>query len=158
MLSRLFKKAEWLALQAYGYKVFGKRVGILGKFTVENPANVTIGDHCGINEGVFILGAHRVEIGSYVVLSARVMLIDTGLAVNEFEHHDFPKHVPGFIKIEDGAWIGAGATVLPNVTIGRKAIVGAGSVVTKDVPPMTIVAGNPAKVIGRVDQPKSKAG
>jgi len=123
----------------------------LGGFTVVNPQNVIIGDHCGINEGVFILGHHRIEIGSYVVLSARCMLIDTGLDKEEFLEHDFPKHVSGPIRIEDGAWIGAGAIILAGVTVGRKAIVGAGAVVTRDIPPYAIAAGNPAKVIGRTD-------
>ena len=63
-------------------------------------------------------------------------------------HKNFPKHVEGPIRIEDGAWIGVGAIILANVTVGTKSIVGAGSVVTRDVPPHSIVAGNPAKVIG----------
>lgn len=112
------------------------------------PKNVKIGDHCGINHGVFILGHCRIDIGSYVVLSARCMLIDAGLDKTEFRHKNFPRHVEGPIQIQDGAWIGAGAIILANVTVGKKAIVGAGSVVTRDVPAHSIVAGNPAKVIG----------
>jgi acetyltransferase-like isoleucine patch superfamily enzyme len=59
---------------------------------------------------------------------------------------DFEEQV-GDIIIRDGAWLGTGVTVIGNVTIGKGAIVGAGSVVTKDVPDNCIVAGNPAKVI-----------
>ena len=55
------------------------------------------------------------------------------------------------IVIEDKAWIGINSTILPGVSIGYGAIVGAGSVVTKDVPPMTVVAGNPAKFIKKID-------
>lgn len=132
--------------------MFGRRVGILGDFTVVNPKNVTIGRDCGINHGVFILGSHSVEIGDRVVLSARVMLIDAGLCVGEFAVSDFPSHVGGPVRIEDGAWIGAGAIVLSGVTVGKCAVVGAGSVVTKNVPPYTIVAGNPARAIGRTDE------
>ena len=55
------------------------------------------------------------------------------------------------MAIEDDAWIGAGAIILPGVTIHKGAIVGAGSVVTKDVPPYSIVAGNPARVIRQID-------
>lgn len=138
-------------LQLKGRRIFGRKVGILGDFTVVNAKNVTIGNHCGINHGVFILGHHRVEIGSYVVLSARCMLIDAGLDKDEFLEQDFPKHVKGPIRIEDGAWIGAGAIILAGVTVGHKAIVGAGAVVTRDVPPHAIAAGNPAKIIGRTD-------
>jgi acetyltransferase-like isoleucine patch superfamily enzyme len=146
-----FRKLAHAWLQIKGRIVFGKRVGILGDFTVVNPANVTIGDHCGINHGVFILGHERIEIGSHVVLSARVMLIDTGLEVAGFANTEFPAHTSGPIRIEDGAWIGAGAIVLPGVTIGKKSVVGAGSIVTRDVPPYSVVVGNPARVIGRTD-------
>ena len=138
-------------LQLKGRLVFGKRVGILGNFTVVNPSNVSIGKHCGINHGVFILGHTRVEIGDYVVLSARVMLIDAGLQLAGFARTEFPAHVDGPVRIEDGAWIGAGAIVLPGVTVGRKSVVGAGSVVTRDVPAFSVVAGNPARVIGTTD-------
>ena len=146
------RKLSYYFLQLKGLIVFGKRVGILGNFTVVNPSNVTIGKHCGINKDVFILGHHRVDIGDYVVLSARVMLIDTGLELAGFANKDFPAHVDGPVCIEDGAWIGAGAIVLPGVTVGRKSVVGAGSVVTRDVPPYSVVAGNPARVIGRTDE------
>lgn len=134
--------------QLRGRLIFGRKVGVHGDFTVVHPKNVFIGNHCGINHDVFILGHHKIEIESYVVLSARCMLIDSGLDKHEFVLQEFPKHVSGPIKIEEGAWIGAGAIILANVTIGRKAIIGAGAVVTKNVPPFSIVAGNPAKVIG----------
>jgi acetyltransferase-like isoleucine patch superfamily enzyme len=139
-------------LQLKGRRIFGRKVGIIGNFTVLNPKNVTIGDFCGVNHDVFIVGHHRIEIGSYVVLSARCMLIDTGLDKTEFLKNDFPKHIGGPIKIEDGAWIGAWAIILANDTVGRKAIVGAGAVVTRSVPAFAIVAGNPAKVIGTVNE------
>ena len=102
-------------LQLKGFLVFGRRVGILGNFTVVNPRNVTIGDRCGVNDGVFILGHNRVEIGSDVVLSARCMLIDTGLNLTEYANINSPVHTEGFIRIEDGVWVGAGAIILPGV-------------------------------------------
>lgn len=139
-------------LDAKGYYIFRKRVGIIGNFTVVNPRNVTIGDYCGINHGVFILGYNKIVIGSHVVLSARCMLIDAGLEKEKFRSEFFPPHSSGPITIEDGAWIGAGAIILANVTVGRKAIVGAGSVVTKNVEAFTIVAGSPARVIGYVHE------
>ena len=57
---------------------------------------------------------------------------------------------PPFIRIENDAWIGAGAIILPGLTIGEGSIVGAGAVVTKDVPPHSVVAGNPARVIKKL--------
>lgn len=138
-------------LQLKGRLLFGVKVGVLGNFTVVNSKNVSIGSHCAINHGVFILGRHRITIGSHVVLSARCMLIDAGLDKNEFSTQPFPKHTSGPITIGDGAWVGAGAIILSNVTIGRKAIIGAGAIVTKDVPDFAIVAGNPARVIGMIN-------
>ena len=58
------------------------------------------------------------------------------------------------IIIEDKVWIGIGATILPGVRLGYGCIVGAGSVVTKDVPPLTVVAGNPARIIKRIELSK----
>lgn len=55
------------------------------------------------------------------------------------------------IAIQNDAWIGAGTIILPGVTVGECSVVGAGSVVTKDVPPYTVVAGNPAKFLRRVE-------
>lgn len=148
---RIISRIQHLALQMKGRLIFGKKVGILGNFYVGNPSNVEIGEYCGINHGVYILGHNRIVIGSKVVLSARCMLIDSGLELTHFAAQDFPPHISSQIVIGDGAWIGVGAIVLPGVTIGTKSVVGAGSVVTKDVPAYTVVAGNPAKIIGRID-------
>lgn len=148
---RIYKRLRYYFLQTKGYLIFKKKVGILGDFTVVNPKNVLIGNNCGVNHGVFILGHSRIEIGNNVVLSARVMLLDAGLEIDGFANIEFPKHIGSFIRIEDGVWIGAGAIILPGVTIGKKSVVGAGSIVTKDVPPFTVVAGNPARPIGRTD-------
>ncbi len=59
--------------------------------------------------------------------------------------------MPKSVKIEDDVWIGGNATIVPGVTIGEEAVVAAGSVVTKDVPPKTLVGGNPAKVIKEIE-------
>jgi acetyltransferase-like isoleucine patch superfamily enzyme len=147
----MMNTVKHLLLQLKGYLVFRRRVGVFGNFVVVRPRNVQIGDHCAINHDVFILGANRIEIGNNVVLSARCMLLDAGLDLKDFARVDFPVHIHRFVRIEDGAWIGAGAIILPGVTVGKKSVVGAGSVVSRDVPPYSIVAGNPARVIGRTD-------
>jgi maltose O-acetyltransferase len=146
----IIKYLIYLALQMKGRHVFRKKVGILENSFVLNPKNVTIGDFCGINHGVFIVEHHRIEISSYVVLSARCMLIDARLDKSKFKTNESPKHVCGPIKIADGAWIETGAIILANVTVGKKAIVGAGAVVTRDLPAYAIVAGNPAQIIGQI--------
>lgn len=136
------------ALQLKGLLVFRKRVHIYGNFTVGNLHNVVIGDGCAVNLGVYILGRTGISIGNNVVLSARCMLLDAGLDLSRYAEREDQPHIEGPIRIEDGVWIGAGAIILPGVTIGRKSVVGAGSVVTRDVPPFTVVAGNPARRIG----------
>jgi len=138
---------RWVLLQVKGWLVFGRRAIVFGNFTVSNPKNVKIGANCHINHDVFLLGRVGINIGDNVVLSARCMLLDAGLesrSLSDFKNH---LHVDAPINVGNGAWIGAGAIILPGVTIGEHSIVGAGSVVRLDVPVRTVVAGNPARVI-----------
>lgn len=92
----------------------------------------------------------KLVIGDRVSIAQRVTLA-TGASPNWSRlTRVYPSH-GGKIVINDDAWIGAGAIILPNVTIGEGAVVGAGAVVTKDVPPYTVVVGVPAKPIKRID-------
>lgn len=140
-------KMRWRACRLWGRVWFGRWVRIFGPFTIVNRKNVSIGDEVAFNHGVFILGRTGVELGDRVTLSANCMLLDSGLEPNHRDSDGFRRHVDAPIKIEDGAWIGAGAIVLAGVTIGRGSIIGAGSVVTRDVPENVLAAGNPARVI-----------
>ena len=128
--------------------VLGKRVSAHGFFEVQGPENVNIGTGCSINAGVFILGRGKTTIGNDVTLSARVMLIDAGLDPESKDRI----HVESYVRIHDRVWIGAGAIVLPGVTIGEGSVVGAGSVVTKDIGPYSIAIGNPARVVKAIDR------
>lgn len=150
-LLRVLSRWRWYSCKFKGYLIFGRGVRVFGDFNVVKAENVKVGLNLQVNEGVFILGRNEIRIGDNVVLSAGSMLIDSGLDLAEFAATHDPEHIDSYVVIEDGAWIGAGAIVLSGVTIGRKAVVGAGSVVTRDVPPLSIVAGNPARKIGQVD-------
>jgi acetyltransferase-like isoleucine patch superfamily enzyme len=92
----------------------------------------------------------KVTIRDNVDIGPRVMIL-----THDSSHHCVNPEIPtkvGEVVVEDNAYIGAGAIILPGVRIGRKAIVAAGAVVTKDVPAGTIVAGVPAKVIKRLER------
>lgn len=144
MLDRVWRRVLGLKARV----LFRQRVDVFGNFTVVRPDNVRIGTGCGINHGVFILGRSGVTIGNDVVLSARCMLLDAGLGTEGYSRTENRAYVEGPIVIGDGCWIGAGAIILSGVTVGERSIVGAGSVVTRDVPERSVVAGNPARVIG----------
>lgn len=86
------------------------------------------------------------SIGDRVSMAPRITLVTTSHP-NESRIRPFAPEVTGPIVIEADAWLGAGVVVLPGVTIGRGAVVGANSVVTRDVPPLHVVAGQPARTI-----------
>lgn len=108
---------------------------------------VIVGERCFIQQSCTIYGRGGVEIGNDVFIGPKVNLISLNHVVNpEKRSSTYGRK----IVIEDKVWIGINSTILPGVRIGFGAIVGAGSIVTKDVEPLTIVAGNPARVIKRI--------
>lgn len=115
---------------------------------VEVQKNAKIGKNCKISSHTFICEGVTIEDNVFIGHSV-VFINDTypraTNAAGELKTEADWKVEP--IVVKKGASIGSNATILSNVTIGENAIVGAGSVVTKDVPPNTIVAGNPAKVL-----------
>jgi UDP-2-acetamido-3-amino-2,3-dideoxy-glucuronate N-acetyltransferase len=123
----------------------------IGPF-VEIQKNAKIGKNCKIQSHTFI--CEGVVIEDFVFVGHSVTFINDNYprATNpegKLQTEEDWKVEPTLVK--KGASIGSGTTVLCNVTIGEKAIVGAGSVVTKDVPPRAIVAGNPARFIRKVE-------
>lgn len=105
---------------------------------------VTIGENCFIQQCCTFFGRGGITIGNGVFIGPKVNLI----TINHDPSPDNRSATFGRrIVIEDKVWIGINSTILPGVRIGYGAIVGAQSVVTRDVPPMTVVAGNPARII-----------
>lgn len=111
---------------------------------IHQDAKLSIDDHSYIN-GATIDCSTEIQIGKNCAIAMGAFLLDNDW--HKITYHNESKEDKKPIIIEDKVWIGARAIVLKGVRIGTGAIVAAGSVVTKDVPPRTIVAGNPAKVI-----------
>lgn len=133
----------------HGTMIVGERVQLLGHharsiFTTFEHGRLIIGDRTFINYGVDIAATGLVSIGADCLIGTHVSIIDNdfhGLA----DRLQMPSPKP--VTIGDNVWIGNRAIILPGVTIGDGAVVGAGSVVTRDVPARTVVAGNPARVL-----------
>lgn len=115
---------------------------------IRSPYRISVGAHTNINKRCVIDGRGGVKIGNNVDIAQEVNIWT--------EQHDYnsPKYssVSKPVIIEDYVWIASRATVLPGVTIGKGAVVASGAIVTKDVPPLAIVAGVPAKVIGKREE------
>ena len=93
-----------------------------------------------------------IKIDSNVLIGSRVLITDHSHGNNEIADLLLPPsqrvlYSKGPVIIEENVWIGDGAAVLPNVTIGKNSIIGANTVITKDVPPNCIVVGNPARIV-----------
>jgi acetyltransferase-like isoleucine patch superfamily enzyme len=103
--------------------------------------------------GATVVAAERVEIGSRVQIGATVTIVDTDFHPlhPDVRRRDIlaGEHAP--VTIEDDVFVGMNSLILKGVTIGAGAVVGAGSVVARDVPPAVIVAGNPARVVRKLD-------
>ena len=139
------------------HKLMGKILGkelpesttVLPPLYVDYGKPVTIGRGCLIQQCCTLFGRGGITIGNDVFIGPKVNLITINHDVNP-DNRSATYGRP--IIIEDKVWIGINSTILPGVKIGYGAIVGAGSVVTKDVPAMTIVAGNPARIIKTIEK------
>lgn len=99
----------------------------------------TLGEKVFVGQACSFLDTGGITIGEQAMISPKVTLVTEGHPVEPAQRYDFITVAP--IVIGARAWIGANATVLPGVTIGHDAVVGAGAVVAKDVPPLTVVSG-----------------
>jgi acetyltransferase-like isoleucine patch superfamily enzyme len=100
---------------------------------------IELGERTSVGQACSFLDLGGITIGAGTMISPKVTLITEGHPVDPAERHDFITLAP--IVIEADVWIGAAATVLPGVRIGHGSVVGAGAVVAKDVPPLTVVTG-----------------
>jgi acetyltransferase-like isoleucine patch superfamily enzyme len=125
---------------------FGNENVFEGGIYIGDGSDIQIGNLCQINHGCHIVNA---TIGNYVMIAPEVVFIGK---MHKTESVTIPMILQGEVEydpvtVEDDVWLGQRAIVMPGVKIGRGAIVGAGAVVTKDVPPYAVVGGVPAKLI-----------
>jgi len=107
------------------------------------PERIVVGEHAVIGDSVFLDGRSGLTIGANVNLGSHVSIYTRQ---HDIDSPDFAE-IGAPVVVEDYAYIGSHAIVLPGVTVGRGGVVGAGSVVTKDVAPFTLVAGAPARFV-----------
>lgn len=142
--------------------IVGKGTHIRGSLLIfKFGGSISIGSNCYVGEGTRIWSGESISIGNNVLISHNVNIVDNN--AHEIDSEERAKRyedlvikghwqekgniISAAVIIEDYAWISFNATILKGVKIGKGAIVAAGSLVTKDVPPFVLVAGNPASVI-----------
>ncbi|HDM8164134.1 TPA: N-acetyltransferase [Vibrio harveyi] len=132
----------WQFAVILAHAKIGRDCNICAHTFIEN--DVVLGNRVTIKSGVYLWDGIRIE--DDVFIGPCVAFTNDKYPRSKRYPETFPK-----IQIESGASIGANATILPGVKIGKQAMVGAGSVVTKDIPPRAVVAGNPARIIRYIE-------
>lgn len=128
----------------------GKNVWIVPPFTAAVGKYVSIGDGTYINMNLTLIDDWKIIIGKNVLIGPNVTLSTTGHPIHPAHRADGMYSFP--ITIKDNVWIGANVVVLPGVTIGENSVIGAGSVVTKDIPANVIAFGSPCKVYREINE------
>lgn len=147
-------------VRLFFYKLAGMKIGAGSRIHMwarfYDPSGITIGEDTIIGDHAFLDGRASLTIGSHVNIASQIMVYNSQHDIDVEDFH----HVDGPVTIEDYAFIGPRVIILPNVTIGRGAVVGAGAVVTKNVDPFAVVGGVPAQFIRErnVKDPRYKLG
>ena len=148
----LFNAVKSWFLRLNGAKV-GRRVIYYPRVWIENGRNLVIEDDVDLAIGVIIVTPGGVHIGSRALIGYGTQILSTNHVIPPRGQRIFDSgHRKAPIHIERDVWIGAHCVILPGVTIGEGAVVAAGSIVTRDVPQFSVVAGVPARVIRMRDE------
>lgn len=130
-------------------ELIGKPVGesfhLIPPFYTDYGLNITVGHAVFIGHDSAFTGHAAITIGDEAMIAHKVNLVTAGHPVAPDLRRRYVTAAP--ITLETNVWIGAGATVMPGVTVGADSVVAAGAVVTRDVPPATLVAGVPARMV-----------
>ena len=142
---------NWYAWRAMLLRTFGATVGqgcrVRRTVTVEIPWHLTLGDDVIVGDGVRLYALGPITIGNRTMVSQHAHLC---AGSHDYRHPSFPLLRPPIIVGAD-CWVAADAFVGPGITLGDRAVVGARAAVFADVPPGTVVGGNPARVLKRRD-------
>lgn len=139
----------------------GTKVSIGHSFICDYGCNIHIGNNVTVNTGCTFVDCNKITIGNNVLIAPNVQIytathpIDLNerlTPVETAEGTDYIRHTFALpVTVEDGCWIGGGVIILPGITIGKGSVIGAGSVVARDIPPNSLAAGNPCRVIRKIN-------
>ena len=139
----------------------GANVSVGTQFLCDYGCNIYIGDNVSINMNCTFVDCNKIQIGNQVLISSNVQIYTSTHPVELSERltadwspesgEYFCRTYALPVKIGNGCWIGGGVIILPGITIGDGTVIGAGSVVTKDIPDNCVAAGNPCKVLRRIN-------
>lgn len=151
VIGRLSKFLRQISCK-YIFKATGKDINIEHGASFGSGARIEIGNYSGLGENCKV--PDDIKIGRDVMMAPDVLIVGKN---HQFENLQIPMRLQGAkdstpVVIGDDVWIGARVIILPGIQVGNGAIIGAGSVVTNNVPPYAICAGNPARVIKYRDQ------
>lgn len=155
------QKTEKYAILQQLFGGIGTNVSVGNPFLCDYGRNIYIGDNVSINMNCTFVDCNKIEIGHHVLIASNVQLYTAAHPVELSERltADWqPESGTYFcqtyalpIKIGDFCWIGGGVIILPGVTVGNGTVIGAGSVVTKDLPSNCVAVGNPCRVIRKIN-------
>lgn len=144
-------RSDFEGLQAVVKELLGKskNAWINPPFYCDYGFNIEVGRNLFINYNCTILDVAKVNIGDNVLIAPNVSIYTAGHPLHaDTRKTGYEYGIP--VTIGDNVWIGGNSIIMPGVTVGCNSVIGAGSVVTKDVPDWTVVAGNPARVIRKI--------
>ncbi len=150
------RPSDWAAKDAKLREIIGSvgpGVRVQAPFWCDYGANITLGENFYANHGLVILDGAKVVFGKNVFVAPNCGFHTAGHPLDA-ERRNKGLEYARPITVGDNVWFGANVVVLPGVTIGDGAVIGAGSVVTRDIPPNVVAVGNPCRILREIDQAK----
>jgi maltose O-acetyltransferase len=146
------EEAQHLRALAGFFGAFGEGTVVMAPFQCDYGYNIRIGRNGFVNYNCVLLDCAPITLGDHVQIATGVQLLTATHPLDAALRRGPEYALP--ITIGDDVWIGGGAILLPGVTVGNETVIGAGSVVTRDLPPRVVAAGNPCRVLRAIDEPR----